>query len=118
MNGIDVAGKTLDQVTDMMVANSSNLIITVKPVNQRLTLAPAHRGGVGRNSQMSNISQSSQQSSTKSFDSDLIAEHEEDDDEVEDLLSKSDEKPEKVKDISSKSEEKSGKDQDSAVVTL
>jgi partitioning defective protein 6 len=77
----------------MMVANSSNLIITVKPVNQRLTLAPAHRGGVGRNSQMSNISQSSQQSSTKSFDSDIIAEHEEDDDEVEDLLSKSDEKP-------------------------
>jgi hypothetical protein len=47
-----------------------------------------------------------------------IAEHEEDDDEVEDLLSKSDEKPEKVKDISSKSEEKSGKDKDSAVVTL
>jgi hypothetical protein len=24
VNGIDVAGKTLDQVTDMMVANSSN----------------------------------------------------------------------------------------------
>lgn len=28
VNGIEVAGKTLDQVTDMMVANSSNLIIT------------------------------------------------------------------------------------------
>lgn len=30
VNGIEVAGKTLDQVTDMMVANSSNLIITGK----------------------------------------------------------------------------------------
>lgn len=35
-----VRGKTLDQVTDMMVANSSNLIITVKPVNQNTCLAP------------------------------------------------------------------------------
>lgn len=35
VNGIEVAGKTLDQVTDMMIANSHNLIITVKPVNQR-----------------------------------------------------------------------------------
>lgn len=33
MNGIEVFGKTLDQVTDMMVANSSNLIITIKPAN-------------------------------------------------------------------------------------
>ncbi|KAL4716503.1 hypothetical protein ACJJTC_015931 [Scirpophaga incertulas] len=38
VNGIDVSNKTLDQVTDMMVANSSNLIITVRPANQR---APA-----------------------------------------------------------------------------
>ncbi|CAH0386446.1 unnamed protein product [Bemisia tabaci] len=37
VNGIEVAGKTLDQVTDMMVANSSNLIITVKPANQRIS---------------------------------------------------------------------------------
>lgn len=28
VNGIDVNGKTLDQVTDMMVANAHNLIIT------------------------------------------------------------------------------------------
>ncbi|XP_009708866.1 PREDICTED: partitioning defective 6 homolog alpha, partial [Cariama cristata] len=35
VNGIDVAGKSLDQGTDMMVANSHNLIITVKPANQR-----------------------------------------------------------------------------------
>lgn len=33
VNGIEVTNKTLDQVTDMMVANSHNLIITVKPVN-------------------------------------------------------------------------------------
>uniref|UniRef100_A0A673JCG8 Par-6 family cell polarity regulator gamma a n=1 Tax=Sinocyclocheilus rhinocerous TaxID=307959 RepID=A0A673JCG8_9TELE len=34
VNGIDVMGKSLDQVTDMMIANSHNLIITVKPANQ------------------------------------------------------------------------------------
>ena len=38
VNGIEVSGKTLDQVTDMMVANSSNLIITVKPTNQKYNL--------------------------------------------------------------------------------
>lgn len=35
VNGIEVAGRTLDQVTDMMIANSHNLIVTVKPANQR-----------------------------------------------------------------------------------
>jgi hypothetical protein len=39
VNGIEVAGKTLNQVTDMMVANSFNLIITVKPCNQRYNLS-------------------------------------------------------------------------------
>ncbi|XP_052434768.1 partitioning defective 6 homolog gamma [Carassius gibelio] len=34
VNGIDVTQKSLDQVTDMMIANSHNLIITVKPANQ------------------------------------------------------------------------------------
>ncbi|XP_056639256.1 partitioning defective protein 6 isoform X1 [Diorhabda sublineata] len=52
VNGIEVAGKTLDQVTDMMVANSSNLIITVKPANQR-TVGPPRRGSFGRSSHMS-----------------------------------------------------------------
>ncbi len=33
VNGIEVLGKSLDQVTDMMVANSQNLIITVKPAS-------------------------------------------------------------------------------------
>lgn len=41
VNGIDVCNKTLDQVTDMMVANSSNLIITVRPANQRAGPPPA-----------------------------------------------------------------------------
>ncbi|KFO29288.1 Sorting nexin-6 [Fukomys damarensis] len=35
LNGIEVAGKTLDQVTDMMIANGHNLVVTVKPANQR-----------------------------------------------------------------------------------
>ncbi|XP_054631857.1 partitioning defective 6 homolog alpha isoform X1 [Dunckerocampus dactyliophorus] len=42
VNGIDVTGKSLDQVTDMMVANSHNLIVTVKPANQRNNVI--HRG--------------------------------------------------------------------------
>uniref|UniRef100_A0A8C5XDH6 Par-6 family cell polarity regulator gamma n=1 Tax=Microcebus murinus TaxID=30608 RepID=A0A8C5XDH6_MICMU len=42
VNGIEVAGKTLDQVTDMMIANSHNLIVTVKPANQRNNVV---RGG-------------------------------------------------------------------------
>lgn len=33
VNGIEVAGKSLDQVTDMMIANSSNLVITVRPAS-------------------------------------------------------------------------------------
>uniref|UniRef100_A0A8C5K354 PDZ domain-containing protein n=1 Tax=Jaculus jaculus TaxID=51337 RepID=A0A8C5K354_JACJA len=35
VNGIEVSGKSLDQVTDMMIANSRNLIITVRPAKQR-----------------------------------------------------------------------------------
>jgi len=34
VNGIDISGKTIDQVTDMMVANANNLIITIKPAHQ------------------------------------------------------------------------------------
>ncbi len=52
VNGIEVAGKSLDQVTDMMVANSSNLIITVKPANQRTLMTP-RRGSFSRNSGVS-----------------------------------------------------------------
>ena len=81
VNGIEVAGKSLDQVTDMMVANSSNLIITVKPANQR-TLMP-RRGSFSRTSNMSHgslLSKSSTQSGTGSDDHD----HEEED-EIRDL---------------------------------
>ncbi|CAF3458955.1 unnamed protein product [Rotaria socialis] len=38
VNGIEVSEKTLDQVTDMMVANSHNLIITVRPQNDTFNL--------------------------------------------------------------------------------
>lgn len=58
VNGIEVSGKTLDQVTDMMVANSANLIVTVKPANQR-TVAPVRRGSFSRNSLLSSGSQQS-----------------------------------------------------------
>ncbi|XP_065676033.1 partitioning defective 6 homolog gamma-like [Hydra vulgaris] len=37
VNGIEVTSKSLDQVTEMMVANSHNLIVTVKPVDQTYT---------------------------------------------------------------------------------
>ncbi|KAL5021885.1 hypothetical protein ScPMuIL_001040 [Solemya velum] len=120
VNGIEVGGKTLDQVTDMMIANSSNLIITVKPVNQRLTL---QRGGGGRHSQMSSASQNSQlsqhsQHSQHSFESDAINEND-DEDEVQDHLSKM-----KVTNGSGKSSESSRSrhsnksDKDAAVMTL
>lgn len=42
-----------------MIANSSNLIITVKPANQR-TVGPVRRGSFSRNSHMSSGSQQSQ----------------------------------------------------------
>lgn len=57
----------------MMVANSSNLIVTVKPANQRTLMGP-RRGSFSRNSAMSSHSMlsSSTQSGTGSED------HEED----------------------------------------
>jgi len=80
VNGIEVAGKSLDQVTDMMVANSSNLIVTVKPANQRTLMGP-RRGSFSRNSAMSAASMlsSSTQSGTGS------EEGQEDEDEIRDL---------------------------------
>ncbi|XP_068604639.1 partitioning defective 6 homolog beta [Brachionichthys hirsutus] len=50
VNGIEVAGKSLDQVTDMMIANSHNLIITVKPANQRNNVVRSGGGGGGATS--------------------------------------------------------------------
>lgn len=88
VNGIEVAGKTLDQVTDMMVANSSNLIVTVKPVNQRNNIAMKSSNASSTNSmRQSQMSGSSQPSSTHSYDSsDEVHEFEEDEDEVKDHL--------------------------------
>jgi len=41
--GISVEGKTIDQVTDMLLAQVNNLIITTKPANQLNTLQRARR---------------------------------------------------------------------------
>ncbi len=55
VNGIEVTGKMLDQVTDMMIANSHNLIVTVKPVNQRNNVVRSSRisGSSGQSSDSS-----------------------------------------------------------------
>lgn len=67
----------------MMVANSSNLIITVKPANQR-TLAAPRRGSFSRNSQMSSGShQSHHTNNTNTSDENQDDDH----DEVVDLTS-------------------------------
>ncbi|XP_051948140.1 partitioning defective 6 homolog beta [Xyrauchen texanus] len=50
VNGIEVTGKFLDQVTDMMIANSHNLIITVKPANQRNNVVRNGNSGDGATS--------------------------------------------------------------------
>lgn len=77
VNGIEVAGKSLDQVTDMMVANSSNLIITVKPANQRTLMQP-RRGSFSRTSNMSHGSLLSK-SSTQSGGTGASDDHDEED---------------------------------------
>ncbi len=84
VNGIEVSGKTLDQVTDMMVANASNLIITVKPANLANTLS---RGSTGRVSQISQGSEGARSSSLYASNSDDEA------DEVKDLLAPGAEAP-------------------------
>ena len=89
VNGIEVSGKTLDQVTDMMVANSSNLIITVKPVNQRNNISPRYstRTIKSMSSQRSAHSAKSTQSG-QSMDSDEVREFlEEEEDEVKEHIS-------------------------------
>jgi len=62
VNGIEVMGKSLDQVTDMMVANSANLIVTVRPANQRSFVSTSTRSSFGRASQVSEGSHQSQAS--------------------------------------------------------
>ena len=48
VNGIEVQGKMLDQVTDMMVANSQNLIITVRPAVQPPSTPKSSTQGNGK----------------------------------------------------------------------
>lgn len=89
VNGIEVAGKSLDQVTDMMVANSSNLIVTVKPANQRTIMSSApRRGSFSRNSNMSHgsmLSRSSTQSNTNDSSTGGQDFDHDDEDEIRDL---------------------------------
>lgn len=54
----------------MMIANSSNLIITVKPANQRAALTAPRRGSFSRNSQVSSGSHQSTQSAATGSDED------------------------------------------------
>lgn len=63
VNGIDVSGKTLDQVTHMMIANSENLIITVKPANQKNN--PVRSKSISNNQK--NQSQNQQNPNNTSF---------------------------------------------------
>lgn len=85
VNGIEVAGKTLDQVTDMMVANSSNLIITIKPVNQHNNVSP-HRGGNVRSSQKSWDSNQSVPSAVASNPDSNPPTADDDEDEIQDYV--------------------------------
>jgi partitioning defective protein 6 len=75
VNGIEVNGKTLDQVTDMMVANSSNLIITIRPANQRNIPLTATRGSYYRSSQLSQGSSHNSALSASDDDEDEIRDH-------------------------------------------
>ncbi|CAH2324883.1 partitioning defective 6 homolog alpha isoform X1 [Pelobates cultripes] len=71
VNGIDIAGKSLDQVTDMMVANSHNLIVTVKPANQRNNVIRTSKAsGSSRESTASPVSHYTSNYSTAEGDSD------------------------------------------------
>ena len=75
VNGIEVSGKNLDQVTDMMVANSANLIITVKPANQRNTLSKKKPSALGVSSSLSQ-SMASLGSLDELSDEDEVQDHE------------------------------------------
>ena len=80
VNGIEVMGKSLDQVTDMMVANSSNLIVTVKPANQRTLIS--NRGSFSRTSNLSHGSALSRGSSNAP---ESLGDHFDEEDEIRDL---------------------------------
>lgn len=79
VNGIEVSGKTLDQVTDMMVANSSNLIITIRPATHRSLPLPPSYSTSFRSGSRGSGSKDSRHSNEDEDDSD-------DDDEIKDHL--------------------------------
>ncbi|KAA8590711.1 hypothetical protein FQN60_014645, partial [Etheostoma spectabile] len=85
VNGIDVAGKSLDQVTDMMVANSHNLIVTVKPANQRNNVV--HRGS---KASLGNSGSVGSAGSTGSALNSIVEGDSDDDDDDGDLILESD----------------------------
>ena len=76
VNGIEVSGKTLDQVTDMMVANSHNLIITVRPQNDtfnlKRTMSTSSSTAAAAARQGNNISQSTNGSDDNEEDIDRL----------------------------------------------
>ncbi|XP_066482096.1 partitioning defective 6 homolog beta [Tiliqua scincoides] len=90
VNGIEVSGKSLDQVTDMMIANSRNLIITVRPANQR--------NNVVRNSRTSDSSGQSTDNSLRSYAPSVPIYHpeEEEDSDDEDIIIEDDGEPQQI----------------------
>ncbi|KAI0981447.1 hypothetical protein GJ496_009332 [Pomphorhynchus laevis] len=72
VNGISVKGKSLDQVTDMMIANSHNLVLTVKPSDQRFNL-PASLDKRSDSASISHSMRSSSVQRSSSSDEDFIA---------------------------------------------
>lgn len=76
VNGIEVSGKSLDQVTEMMVANSQNLIVTVKPVHQGQESRLQNRSGAGAGHNISPLAKNN--TNTPSGDMDIIDSDEDD----------------------------------------
>uniref|UniRef100_A0A8D3A4D2 Par-6 family cell polarity regulator gamma b n=1 Tax=Scophthalmus maximus TaxID=52904 RepID=A0A8D3A4D2_SCOMX len=73
VNGIEVTGKSLDQVTDMMIANSHNLIVTVKPVNQRNNVVRSSRIS-GSSGQSSSVAHGYQDDLESDEEADIVIE--------------------------------------------
>uniref|UniRef100_A0A8D0LBW8 Par-6 family cell polarity regulator beta n=1 Tax=Sphenodon punctatus TaxID=8508 RepID=A0A8D0LBW8_SPHPU len=90
VNGIEVSGKSLDQVTDMMIANSRNLIITVRPANQR--------NNIVRNSRTSGSSGQSTDTSLPSYTPHIVQNFhpEEEDSDEDDIIIEDSGEPQQI----------------------